>query len=140
MALGIDGAAHQGALESSELNRPGKTLAVLGTGIDIIYPRRHQALAQQILDQGGALITEFAPGTSPQPSNFPRRNRIISGLSLGVLVVEAATKSGSLTTARLALEQGREVLPCPVNSQPSSVINCAKVLHWWHPSPILCRS
>lgn len=108
MALGIDAAAHAGALAAA-----GKTLAVLGTGIDIVYPRRHTALAQSILDRGGALVSELPPATPACPSNFPQRNRLISGLSMGVLVVEAALKSGSLITARLGLQQNREVFAIP---------------------------
>ncbi len=107
MALGIDAAAHTGAMES------GNTIAVLGTGIDVIYPHRHQGLHQKILSNGGAIVTEFPPGTPARAGNFPQRNRIISGLSLGVLVVEAAIQSGSLITARLALSQGREVFAIP---------------------------
>ncbi|MBU3068709.1 DNA-processing protein DprA [Aestuariicella sp. G3-2] len=108
LAQGIDASAHLGALEGH-----GVTLAVMGTGIDRIYPARHRTMAQDIVAGGGALITEFAPGTAPHSGNFPRRNRIISGLSLGVVVVEAALKSGSLITARYALEQNREVFAIP---------------------------
>ncbi|OCB03926.1 DNA protecting protein DprA, partial [Acidithiobacillus ferrivorans] len=105
LALGIDAAAHRGALHSG-------TVAVLGTGADLIYPRSHLQLARQITEQG-LIISEQPPDTGPRSGLFPRRNRIISGLSLGVLVVEAADGSGSLITARLALEQGREVFAIP---------------------------
>ncbi|MEN3110996.1 DNA-processing protein DprA [Uliginosibacterium paludis] len=118
LALGIDAAAHRGALKAS-----GGTIAVVGTGADRIYPARNAALAREIA-QRGLVLSEFPLGTPPAAHNFPRRNRLISGLSRGVLVVEAALDSGSLTTARLAAEQGREVFAIPGSIHSPTARGC----------------
>jgi len=112
MALGVDGAAHQGALRVNRDREHWRTVAVVGTGLDRIYPRQHQTLAQEIASHG-LLISEYHLGTPPLAQNFPKRNRIIAALGLGTLVVEAALKSGSLITAKMALDLGREVLAIP---------------------------
>lgn len=108
LALGIDGACHRGALASK-----GITIAVCGTGLNYLYPKSHRPLAEKIIQQQGALISEFPLHSPPSPKHFPQRNRVIAGMSKGVLVVEAALKSGSLITARHAMEQGREVFAIP---------------------------
>jgi DNA processing protein len=109
LARGVDGAAHRGCLGVH-----GSTVGVLGCGIDVVYPREHRHLTAQVLEQG-VLVSEFPPGTSPAPQNFPVRNRIISGMALGTVIVEASEYSGSLITARLAMEQNREVFAVPGN-------------------------
>lgn len=110
MARGVDTAAHKGALEAR-----GKTVAVWGTGIDVIYPKENKRLAEQILESGGTIVSEYPLGTFPAPQNFPVRNRILSGLSVGVLVIEAGEHSGTRITARLAMEQNRDVYAVPGN-------------------------
>lgn len=124
LARGIDGFGQRGALMGK-----GQTFSVLGSGVDICYPREHMGLYVDILGQGGGIISEFPPGTKPLPQNFPQRNRIISGLSDVVLVMEAREKSGSLITADMALEQGRDVyaLPGPVDSVLSQ--GCNRLIH-----------
>lgn len=125
LALGIDAAAHEGALEAA-VDGP-VTLAVMGTGPEQVYPRRHQALAARI-EARGALLTEFTPGTPPLAAHFPQRNRLIAGLARGTLVVEAALQSGSLITARLASEAGREVYALPGSIHAEQSRGCHELL------------
>ncbi|MDD3517376.1 MAG: DNA-processing protein DprA [Chromatiales bacterium] len=122
LALGIDGAAHRGALEGG-----GRSIAVVATGPDRVYPARHRGLAHELVREG-AIVGEFPLGTPVRADQFPRRNRIISGLSLGVLVVEAAQTSGSLITARLAAEQGREVFAIPGSIQNPMARGCHRLI------------
>ena len=122
MALGIDTAAHEGALRGA-----GSTIAVIGTGPDRVYPARNRALAHRIA-QAGCIVSEYALGTPPVPNNFPRRNRIISGMSAGVLVVEAAAQSGSLITAQMAAEQGREVFALPGSIHSALAKGCHQLI------------
>ncbi|MFT4563398.1 MAG: DNA processing protein, partial [Gammaproteobacteria bacterium] len=122
LASGIDGAAHRGALDFG-----AQTVAIFGCGIDRIYPARHRGLAEEIA-RNGSLVSEFPLGTPPRPFHFPRRNRIISGLSIGTLVVEAAEKSGSISTAMHALEQGREVFAIPGSIRNSMAAGCNRLI------------
>ncbi|MCH8542294.1 MAG: DNA-protecting protein DprA [Alcanivorax sp.] len=150
LALGIDAAAHEGALSAApsapqgsaagsrdagqDAATRGSTLAVMASGPDRLYPPRNRALAERIVAAGGALVTEYPPGTSPRKEHFPLRNRIISGLSLGTIVVEAALRSGSLITARLAAEQGRAVFAMPGSLRNPLSRGCHRLLrdgaHW----------
>ena len=122
LALGIDAAAHRGGLAG-----PGSSMAVTGTGLDRVYPAENRALAHE-LAANGLLISEFAPGTPPLPYNFPRRNRVVSGLARGVLVIEATLKSGSLISARFAAEQGREVFALPGSIHSPFSKGCHRLL------------
>ena len=151
LAFGVDAAAHRGALASGG---PGTTIAVLGGGLNRIYPRSHERLAAEILADGGVLASEYAPEEAARKHHFPARNRIVSGLCLGVVVVEASSKSGSLITARMALEQGRDVMAVPslvasplsagchrLIRQGAALVECAEHvlealgLEWREPSP-----
>lgn len=122
MAMGVDGAAHEGALEVAVPHRMA-TIAVVGTGLDRVYPREHRDLAHRITQQG-LIVSEYPLGTPPTAANFPRRNRILAGLSCGTLVVEAALKSGSLITARLALDQGKDVFAIPGSIHATQARGC----------------
>ncbi|MFZ1569127.1 MAG: DNA-processing protein DprA [Thiolinea sp.] len=122
LALGIDAVSHQGALDAG-----GHTIAVIATGLDIMYPAKNRSLAEHIVEQG-VIVSEFPIGVKPQAQNFPRRNRIISGLSLGTLVVEAALQSGSLVTAQHALEQGREVFAIPGSIHSPLAHGCHRLI------------
>jgi DNA processing protein len=123
LALGIDAAAHRGALKAG-----ARTVAVVGRGLDAVYPRENAALAQEIIARQGAVVTDLPIGTPPLKQNFPRRNRILSGLAVGTLVVEAALQSGSLITARLAADQGREVFAIPGSIHNAMVRGCHRLL------------
>jgi DNA processing protein len=126
LALGIDGAAHEGALDGA--GATGGTIAVVGTGLDRVYPKRHHALAHRMSEGAGLMLSELPLGTPPLAPHFPRRNRIIAGLSLGTLVVEAAVQSGSLITARLAVECGRDVFAIPGSIHSPQARGCHRLI------------
>ncbi|WP_404414839.1 DNA-processing protein DprA [Marinospirillum sp.] len=128
LARGVDGQAHQGALKAREEGATGCTLAVLAHGMDSLYPPEHQDLAARLLDQGGALVSEYPLGNRPLARQFPKRNRIITGLSLGTLVVEATLRSGSLVSARLAMEQDREVMAVPGSVRREQSQGCHQLI------------
>ena len=121
LALGVDAYAHKGVIDNK-----CATIAVIATGIDLCYPTRHKHLVKDIIANGGVIVSEFLPNTPPKSGHFPKRNRIISGMSAGVLIIEAAMKSGSLITARCALEQNRDVFAVPGNINNPQVKGC----HW----------
>ncbi|GAA6151426.1 DNA-processing protein DprA [Pseudoteredinibacter isoporae] len=123
LALGIDAAAHRGCLRAG-----GRTVAVLGSGLDRLYPKRHLQLSQQIITEGGVIISEYPFGMPPLPANFPKRNRIVTGMALGTLVVEAAERSGSLISASLALEENREVFAIPGSINNPLSRGCHKLI------------
>lgn len=123
LAYGVDGAAHKATVEQG-----GKTVAVLGSGIDWIYPKQHRRLASQIIRTGGAVISEFPPGTAPQKGNFPVRNRIVSGMTLGTLVVASGLDGGSMITAKSALDQNREVFVIPYPVGHPNAIGCNSLI------------
>ncbi len=133
LALGIDGAAHRGALSAAESNasapaKPGLTVAVLGSGLNRIYPQRHRQLAAEIVAADGLLLSEYPPSTGPKAHHFPERNRLISGICGATVVIEAGERSGSLITARLGLEQGRDVMAVPGPVSSSVSIGCHRLI------------
>ncbi|ELA09156.1 DNA processing protein [Moraxella macacae 0408225] len=142
LAEGVDRQAHLGALTQNNVTKQGRTVAVLGTGIQLCYPRQHLALKQQIIKTGGCVISELLPDIPPHNHNFPRRNRLVAGLSLGALVVEAQLQSGSLITARLSNEQGKQVFAIPSHIDNENAKGCHQLIREGatlidHPAQIL---
>lgn len=142
LAMGVDKHAHLGALAQDERQHQGRTVGVMGTGIDVCYPNHHDKLMAQIIDQGGCVISELLPKTPPQKHTFPRRNRLVAGLSLATIVTEAALKSGSLITARLASEQGKQVFAVPSHIDNLNAEGCHHLIREgatliYHPDQVL---
>lgn len=142
LAMGVDKCAHLGALSQDNPLHQGRTVGVMGTGIDVCYPNHHDQLMAQIIDQGGCIISELIPGTKPQKHTFPRRNRLVAGLSLATIVTEAALKSGSLITARLASEQGKQVFAVPSHIDNVNAEGCHHLIREgatliYHPNQVL---
>lgn len=142
LALGVDKRAHLGALAQTDPEFQGRTIGVMGTGIDICYPNHHDQLFSQIVDQGGCLISELLPHTKPHKHTFPRRNRLVAGLSLATIVTEAALKSGSLITARLTSEQGKQVFAIPSHIDNMNAEGCHHLIREgatliYHPDQVI---
>lgn len=142
LAQGVDGYAHQGALSQTDETAKGRTIGVLGTGIDVVYPRHHAQLFQQIIADGGCLVSELLPGTPASKHTFPRRNRLVAGLSLGTIVTEASLNSGSLITARLTSEQGKQVFAVPSHIDNANAEGCHHLIREgatliYHPMQVL---
>jgi DNA processing protein len=142
LAMGVDKRAHLGALAQADPNYQGRTIGVMGTGIDVCYPNHHDHLFSQIIDQGGCLISELLPHTEPHKHTFPRRNRLVAGLSLATIVTEATIKSGSMITARLTSEQGKQVFAIPSHIDNSNAEGCHHLIREgatliYHPQQVI---
>ena len=142
LALGVDKRAHLGALAQPDLDFQGRTIGVMGTGIDICYPNHHDQLFSQIIEQGGCLVSELLPHTKPHKHTFPRRNRLVAGLSLATIVTEATIKSGSLITARLTSEQGKQVFAIPSHIDNANAEGCHHLIREgatliYHPDQVI---
>ena len=142
LAVGVDKCAHLGALTQADTSYQGRTIGVMGTGIDVCYPTHHEQLFAQIIDQGGCLISELLPHTLPHKHTFPRRNRLVAGLSLATIVTEATINSGSLITARLTSEQGKQVFAIPSHIDNANAEGCLHLIREgatliYHPEQVL---
>ena len=142
LAMGVDKHAHLGALTQTDAEYQGRTIGVMGTGIDVYYPNHHDQLFTQIIDRGGCIISELLPHTQPHKHTFPRRNRLVAGLSLATIVTEATIKSGSLITARLTSEQGKQVFAIPSHIDNSNAEGCHHLIREgatliYHPQQVI---